>query len=93
MIQRLSREELYELVWAEPMKNLAVRFGISDVALKKTCARAVIPTPDRGYWAKREAGKSTTQQSLLERPRGMDEEVVRRKGNGRLKRSAANANG
>lgn len=76
MVKRLSRKELYELVWSEPMKNLSVRFGISDVALKKTCARAAIPTPDRSYWAKREAGKSTPQQTLSERPPGMDEEVV-----------------
>ena len=76
MAKRLSRKELYELVWSEPMKNLSVRFGISDVALKKTCARAAIPTPDRGYWAKREAGKSTSQQTLSERPPGMDEEIV-----------------
>jgi hypothetical protein len=76
MATRLSRNELYELVWSEPMKNLSVRFGISDVALKKTCARAAIPTPDRGYWAKREAGKSTFQQTLSERPPGMDDTVV-----------------
>jgi hypothetical protein len=76
MAQRLSRKELFELVWSEPMKNLSVRFGISDVALKKTCARAAIPTPDRGYWAKREAGKSTYQPSFSERPPGMDDEVV-----------------
>jgi hypothetical protein len=76
MAKRLSRKELYELVWSEPMKNLSVRFGISDVALKKTCARAAIPTPDRGHWAKREAGKSTSQQSLSERSPGMDDEIV-----------------
>jgi hypothetical protein len=55
--ERLSRKELYELVWSEPMKNLSVRFGISDVALKKNCARADILTPDRGYWAKKEGGE------------------------------------
>jgi hypothetical protein len=58
------------------MKTLSARFGISDVALKKTCARAEIPTPDRGYWAKKEAGKSATQVALPERPVGMDDEVV-----------------
>ena len=42
-VQRLSRKELYDPVWSEPMKNLCVRFGISDVALRKTCARAAIP--------------------------------------------------
>ena len=76
MVQRLSRKELYELVWSNPMKVLCLRFGISDVALKKTCARAAIPTPERGYWAKREAGKSTFQLALPERPPGLDDEIV-----------------
>jgi hypothetical protein len=53
MMERLSRGELYDLVWSEPMETLSAQFGISDVALKKTCARAEIPTPDRGYWQNR----------------------------------------
>lgn len=57
MAERFSRKALYDLVWSEPMKNLATRFGVSDVALKKTCGRAGIPTPERGYWAKKEARK------------------------------------
>jgi hypothetical protein len=75
MAERLSRKTLYDLVWSEPMKTLSVRFGISDVALKKTCARAGIPTPDRGHWAKKEAGKETFQAALPLRPPGMDEQV------------------
>lgn len=47
MAERLSRKELYYLVWSEPLRTLSSRFGISDVALKKTCVRAQIPTPDR----------------------------------------------
>jgi len=76
MAKQLLREELYTLVWSEPMRTLSARFGISDVALKKTCARAGIPTPDRGYWAKKEAGKSTSQESLPLRPPGMSDEVI-----------------
>src|SRR5256885_12405556 len=75
MAERLSRKTLYDLVWSEPMKNLAVRFGISDVAFKKACLRAAIATPDRGYWAKKEAGKDTFQPALPHRPPGMDDEV------------------
>lgn len=75
MAEQLSRKKLYDLVWSEPMRNLSARFGISDVALKKTCARAEIPTPDRGYWAKKEAGKETIQAVLPMRPPGMDDEV------------------
>jgi hypothetical protein len=75
MAERLSRQELYERVWSEPMRTLAATFGISDVALKKTCARAHIPTPERGYWAKKDAGKPTRQAPLPPRPPGMDDEV------------------
>ncbi len=76
MAKRLSRKQLYELVWSEPMKILAPRFGISDVALKKVCARAEIPTPGLGHWAKKGARKSTSQVALAERPPGMDDEVL-----------------
>ena len=58
------------------MKTLAVRLGVSDVGLKKICARAGIPTPDRGYWAKKEAGKETFQAAFPARPPGMDDEVL-----------------
>ena len=63
MAKQLSGAELYALVWSEPMKTLSGRFGISDVALTKTCTRAKIPTPDRAYWAKKEGGKSPMQAS------------------------------
>jgi hypothetical protein len=76
MAERLSRKELYDLVWSEPLKTLCSRFGISDVALKKTCSRSEIPTPERGYWAKKDAGKPTFQLALPIRPPGMDDQVL-----------------
>jgi hypothetical protein len=82
MAKRLSRKELYELVWSEPLKILAPRFAISDVALKKACARAEVPTPGLGHWAKKAAGKNMSQVVLPERPPGMDDEVVIGAGHG-----------
>jgi hypothetical protein len=55
--------------------SLSARFGIFDVVLKKTCVRAGIPTPDRGYWAKKDAGKKTIQAAFPTRPPGMDDQV------------------
>ena len=81
MAERLTRQDLYDLVWSRPMSKLADRFGISDVALKKKCARADIPTPDRGYWAKKESGKPTIQVVLPRRPPGMSDEVFGGGGN------------
>ncbi|HET9282334.1 MAG TPA: hypothetical protein VFR24_10270 [Candidatus Angelobacter sp.] len=76
MAERLSRKMLYDLVWSEPIKTLSARFGVSDVGLKKICERAGIPTPDRGHWAKKDAGKKTFQPAFPIRSPGMDDEVL-----------------
>lgn len=55
--------------------TLSAPFGITDVALKKTCARAGIPTPERGYWAKKEAGKEKFQAAFSLRPPGMSDDL------------------
>lgn len=60
----MTRSELYELVWKEPMTHVAKRFGISDVALRKTCVKHNIPTPPLGYWAKLAHGKNVVQPPL-----------------------------
>ena len=81
MAERLTRQELYAFVWSQPMSKLAGRFGMSDVALKKHCAHAEVPTPDRGYWAKKESGKPALQVALPRRPPGMSDEVFVAGGN------------
>jgi len=70
MTHRFTRQELYDLVWEQPRSQLAKRFDISDVALAKACRRAGIPMPDRGYWAKRQAGRRTTRPALPPRAPG-----------------------
>ena len=64
VVTRLTREELYGRVWERPMRVLAQEFGISDVALAKTCRRAEVPVPGRGYWAKKAAGKPVRRPPL-----------------------------
>jgi hypothetical protein len=63
----LSREDLYELVWSKPMRELAKDFGISDVALAKRCRRLGIPVPGRGYWARVDAGQQPYRPKLPKR--------------------------
>lgn len=60
----LTREELYELVWSEPMRRLAQRFHLSDVGLKKVCTRHRTPVPARGHWQRVQAGKASPQIPL-----------------------------
>jgi hypothetical protein len=66
----LSRQELYDRIWAEPVQRVAAKLGISDVALAKICKRCQIPVPPRGYWAKLQAGKSVDRLSLPKRALG-----------------------
>ena len=47
----ISVEELYQLVWEQPIHALAKEFGLSDVGLAKVCKRHNIPRPERGHWA------------------------------------------
>ncbi|MGO9312131.1 MAG: hypothetical protein ACLQBD_28580 [Syntrophobacteraceae bacterium] len=52
----VSRKELYDQVWAEPMLKVAKKYGISGVGLAKICRRNNIPVPPRGFWARKQAG-------------------------------------
>lgn len=54
----LTREELYQLVWSTPMRQLAAKYGASDVWLGKLCKKHRVPKPPVGYWRKLEAGKA-----------------------------------
>ena len=71
----LSREALYERVWTDPVRTVAQAFDVSETWLKKICASAVVPVPDRGYWAKLRAGKKAVRAPLPPRPPGLSHEV------------------
>jgi hypothetical protein len=62
----LTREQLYESVWATPPSKLAMTIGISDVAIGKICRKLNVPKPYRGYWAKIEAGHKVRKTPLPE---------------------------
>jgi hypothetical protein len=51
MTIKLTRQELYDLVWSKPMIHAAKELGISDVMLGKICKEQKIPKPPQGYWA------------------------------------------
>jgi hypothetical protein len=57
LMSRYNREELYELVWREPMQKVAKEYGVSDVAIGKTCRKLYIPVPIQGFWNKLAVGK------------------------------------
>ena len=87
---KLTREELYTLVWDRPMTKLAKEFGLSDVALHKICRKHDIPTPPLGYWAKKAHGKPVTN-TPLPKARGANSQyhIVIREGAGSAESEAA----
>jgi integrase len=74
-VHRFTRQELYDLVWSQPMSVLATSYGVSDSGLAKVCRRANIPVPPRGYWAKLTAGQAV-QRPLLDPTLAVSNEIV-----------------
>lgn len=72
----LSREELYELAWTVPMRTLARDLGLSDVGLAKLCRRHRIPTPSRGYWARKQAGQEPPRARMAKLDNGLLDKIV-----------------
>lgn len=52
LAMKLTRKELYDLVWKEPLTAISKRLEISGAELGKRCAAANIPLPPNGYWSK-----------------------------------------
>jgi hypothetical protein len=57
--------ELYERVWAGPLRSVAKHYGFTDVRLVKVCKALWVPVPGRGYWAKKIAGRPTRKRPPL----------------------------
>jgi hypothetical protein len=78
--EELTRKELYDLVWSEPLTSLGRRFEISDNGIRKTCKRLNIPLPRNGHWQKIAAGKRTWVGKYVEVYSG-NEKIVWQKRN------------
>jgi hypothetical protein len=72
----ITRDELYALVWTEPIQKLAPRYGLSDRGLGKLCARHDIPVPPRGWWARKAAGYKVRQAPLPPLKSGQADTII-----------------
>jgi hypothetical protein len=61
---QITREELYEAVWTDPVQKVAKALGLSDVGLAKIARNLNVPLPGRGYWAKGPMARKRLFQSL-----------------------------
>ena len=57
----LTRQSLYDLVWSEPMMELAKDFGISDVGLRNVADWSICPCHHAG------GGRATPRDKTQER--------------------------
>lgn len=63
-LDSLSRQELFDLVWEMPVTKIAADYGVTDPAIHKRCKKLQVPTPPRGYWAKKQFGKAPKKPAL-----------------------------
>jgi hypothetical protein len=76
MPHTFTRQELFDLVWSEPIQTVAKRLRISNVTLAKACRRADLLVPPPGHWTKRAAGKKVAKPALPLRGPGMSDRIV-----------------
>jgi hypothetical protein len=76
----LNRQELYNLVWHEPLSRLAKKYKISDNGLRKICKRMNIPIPALGHWQKIQYGKPVNIFKLPNNYTGENEIIIEEKG-------------
>src|ERR1700674_2461060 len=60
----VSREKLFQEVWAEPMTTVALKYNVSSSFLARVCTSLNVPRPPRGYWAMLAVGKMPKRPPL-----------------------------
>lgn len=60
----LTRTQLHELVWSEPMHCLERQTAISKTVIAEHCKELDVPLPTSGYWSKVRAGKDVVRTPL-----------------------------
>lgn len=60
----LSRKELYDLIWSEPISSILKKYEVSHTELRKILTEMRIPLPEMGYWQKIQYGKPVDIKEL-----------------------------
>ncbi|WP_340644710.1 TetR/AcrR family transcriptional regulator [Phenylobacterium sp.] len=72
----LTRLELFQRLWREPLSSVAADLGLSASGLAKLCDRTAIPYPTRGHWGKARAGRAGPTPNLPPTPEGASEQIL-----------------
>ena len=68
--------ELHQKVWAKPLKDISVEFGMTGTGLAKLCDRHGIPRPQQGHWTKLSLGGLVEITPLPPLPEGRSDVIV-----------------
>ena len=69
----LTRKELYDLVWSEPLTSISRRYNISYKNLQDLCKEMKIFLPETGYWSKIKFNKTVYRTEFQETTKGLQE--------------------
>lgn len=69
---KLSRKEVYELVWSTPISKIVEVYALSNDSFKKICKKHEIPLSPNGYWLKLKYNKPFTKEILSLDFKGID---------------------
>lgn len=59
-----SRQELYDLVWANPIAQIAADYGVTEATVKNHCNNRKVPRPAKRYWTKLALGARPRKKPL-----------------------------
>ena len=71
-----SNEELTNLVWKNPLSQLAKILNVSDNAIKKRCKKLNIQLPPYGYWQRISSGKAHEEALNFQKKETKQKNVV-----------------
>lgn len=63
-MEKITRDELYELVWTTPISALVDKFGVPPQHWVRACAALRVPRPPNGHWSKLSVGTAAPQPPL-----------------------------
>ena len=61
---KLTRKELYDLVWSTTISKILEQFALSNDGFKKICKKYEVPLPPNGYWLKLKHNKPFKKEIL-----------------------------
>lgn len=73
---KLTRKELYDIVWSTTLSKLTQQYAYTNDGIKKICKQFEIPMPDSSYWSKLKFNKKFKKENLNPVFGGVDKIVL-----------------